>query len=86
MLRPEKGLELSSERAPSSEERVRGNALFRLIRQLCSPNTFVVTGTQRRITKNTHTQAQQASGEDKKVKAAIKKFGKQIYCSTYSIL
>ena len=60
-------------------ERVCENALVRVI---LLPVTILTlfrccVGTQRRAKKATHnTAAQQATGEDKKVKAAIKKFGK----------
>ena len=39
-------------------------------------NCFLCPGTQRRTKKHVH---QQAVGEDKKIKAAIKKFGKSLF-------
>jgi hypothetical protein len=45
---------------------------------------FVAVGTQRRAKKATHhTAAAADAGEDKKIKSAIKKFGKQLQDRTY---
>lgn len=68
---------LSLEREPSSVERVGEDALSRVIRRPQVILTlYCCVGTQRRAKKATHNTASQEQGEDKKVKAAIKKFGK----------